>query len=80
MREDMAKIIVERPRGGGGIKTPKGRLRRLHQLPMEEWHWKESMRRHWSGSRCTKWLNENLAPLRRFQKAVEQKRDRGGVE
>ncbi len=64
MRKDMAKIIVERPRGGGGYKTPKGSLRALQRMPMDEWPTKEGMQRHWS--RNPKWLNENLAPLRRF--------------
>ena len=64
MRKDMAKVIVERPRYGGGIKTPRGSLRRLHRVPMEDWHAKESMRECWNG--CRKHLNENLTPLRRF--------------
>ena len=64
MREDMAKIIVERPRGGGGFKTPKGSVRRWQGVPMEEWQTHEGMKRPWKGS--PKWLSENLAPLRRF--------------
>jgi hypothetical protein len=60
----MAKIIVERPRHGGGFKTPKGWCKTLQGLPMEEWHSTESMRRPWRVGR--KGFNENLAPLCRF--------------
>jgi hypothetical protein len=60
MREDMAKVIVERPR----IKpynNRKGRRLELEDLPAHE-----GMRRGhaWRGER--KQLNENLAPLRRY--------------
>ena len=61
MREDMAKVIVERPRVGGA-STKKGRP----PQDADMWVSKEGMRaphvRHWGG----KELNENLAPLRRF--------------
>ena len=60
MRDDMSKVIVERPRRGGGL-TRKGRARPLEELPFGE-----GMRsphvRHYGG----KELNENLAPLRRY--------------
>jgi hypothetical protein len=57
MRNDMAKVIVERPRGGwdGGHKKPRGDL---DCLPT-----KVGMKREIIGR---KYLNENLAPLRRF--------------
>ncbi len=60
MREDMARLIVERPR----IKpfsNRKGRSQKLEDLPTHE-----GMRRGcaWRGDR--KELNENLAPLRRY--------------
>jgi hypothetical protein len=60
MREDMARVIVERPR----IKpfsNRKGRRHKLEDLPTYE-----GMRRGcaWRGDR--KQLNENLAPLRRY--------------
>ena len=60
MREDMAKVIVERPR----IKPRncrKGRAQAFESLPAHE-----GMRRGhaWRGER--KELNENLAPLRRY--------------
>ena len=62
MRADMAKVIVERPRRGGGWSHKKGKQYVDSDLLVS----KEGMRaphvRHWGG----KELNENLAPLRRF--------------
>jgi hypothetical protein len=60
----MAKVIVERPRLGGGVRTPKGILRRWQRVPLGDRPVKQGMRRPWSNNR--KSLNENLAPLRRF--------------
>lgn len=61
MREDMAKVIVERPRRGGYASKGGKRVQDVDLLPSTE-----GMRaphvRHWGG----KELNENLAPLRRF--------------
>jgi hypothetical protein len=65
MREDMAKVIVERPRHGGGIRYPR---------PEKNWREggevsdvrHEGMRRPWLRKCCAKGLNENLAPLRRY--------------
>jgi hypothetical protein len=60
MREDMAQVIVERPR----IKpynNRKGRRRALDNLPKHE-----GMRRGHAERGDTKRLNENLAPLRRY--------------
>jgi hypothetical protein len=62
MREDMAKIIVERPRHNSG--RAKGRVRKLQRIPLEEQPLFEGIGRKWSGR--SKSLNENLAPLRRF--------------
>ncbi|MFO1061526.1 MAG: hypothetical protein U1E53_31725 [Dongiaceae bacterium] len=59
MRADMAKIIVERPRRGGG--PGKGR-----PLPLEERPAHEGMRRRHALRGQTKSLNENLSPLRRY--------------
>jgi hypothetical protein len=60
----MAKVIVERPRLGDRSRSAASNVTRLHQRPIDEWHRREGMgtryRRH------TRWLNENLAPLRRF--------------
>ena len=60
MREDMSRVIVERPRLGGH-RTRKGRARALDDLPKQE-----GMRRAHLHSGDWKTLNENLAPLRRF--------------
>ena len=60
MREDMAQVIVERPR----IKpfsNRKGRRQALDDLPKHE-----GMRRGNAERGDTKRLNENLAPLRRY--------------
>src|SRR5258708_5901133 len=64
MREDMAKILVERPRLGGGIKFPRSSLKGYRRVSIEELPKRESIERPWSNWR--KSLNENLAPLRRF--------------
>jgi hypothetical protein len=60
MRDDMAKVLVERPRIKA-FKARKGRRQNLDDLPAHE-----GMRRGhaWRGDR--KELNENLAPLRRY--------------
>ena len=60
MREDMAQVIVERPR----IKpfnSRKGRRQALDDLPTHE-----GMRRAQALRGDRKQLNENLAPLRRY--------------
>src|SRR3954454_22265305 len=66
MREDMAKLIVERPRLGGGAKYPRN-ASFWQRTPPHEWPNRESIKKHWDawgGGR--KSLNENLAPLRRY--------------
>ena len=60
MREDMAQVIVERPRIKP-FKTRKGRRVALDELPQHE-----GMRRGHAERGDTKQLNENLAPLRRY--------------
>jgi hypothetical protein len=60
MREDMHEVLLERPRGGWrGRRGRKGRTPRDPDL----WPRFESTSRNRGG---TKWLSENLAPLRRF--------------
>ena len=59
MRKDMARVIVERPRLGGGGR--KGRSVALEDLPQ-----KQGMRRPHREHGTWKTLNENLAPLRRL--------------
>ncbi|MGE0424401.1 MAG: hypothetical protein AB7O88_19220 [Reyranellaceae bacterium] len=60
MREDMSRVIVERPRKGGKFER-KGRAKALDDLPT-----KVGMRRFHAEIGNAKWLNENLAPLRRY--------------
>ncbi len=61
MRNDMAKVIVERPRVGGE-KVTKGRTPRdLENLPA-----RKGLRRAVQEAGDWKELNENLAPLRRY--------------
>lgn len=57
MREDMAKVIVTRPRVGGSWSKA-----RRDPAPDEQPH-RESMRARW---KSRKHLNETLSPLRRF--------------
>jgi hypothetical protein len=62
MREDMFKVIVERPRKGGfGGELRAPRLHAESDVPA-----RESIK---SRHRDRKWLNENLAPLRRWLEA-----------
>src|ERR1043165_4004134 len=60
MREDMSRVIVERPRIIEGIAR-KGRARDPEELPLQQgMHRSQRERGGW------KMLNENLAPLSRF--------------
>ena len=62
MREDMAKVIVERPRQGGGYARDRGKLK---NVALEDQPKNEPMKyRH-----GTKQLNENLKPLYRWLEA-----------
>ena len=60
MREDMSRVIVERPRLGGD-RGRKGRSVSSDDLPKQE-----GMRRKHVLSGDCKVLNENLSPLRRY--------------
>jgi hypothetical protein len=64
MRSDMAKVIVERPRGGQRLKSPKGYHRRLQRIAPEDQLKRESITRPWVNS--GKWLSERLGPLRKY--------------
>src|SRR5688572_30014619 len=66
MREDMAKVIVERPRKRGGLKYPRGSVRGVDRMPLDDWPKRRGIRRPWQERHAEKFLNENLAPLRRF--------------
>src|SRR5574337_51330 len=61
MRRDMFKVIVERPRRGGWSDI-KGRS---HEIDFEEAPTQEKIRPTGPGA-SRKYLNENLAPLKRF--------------
>jgi hypothetical protein len=61
MRKDMAKVIVERPRLGGGRSKP-GRSR----IVLDDDGAPTAAREPARKPQRTKGLNENLAPLRRF--------------
>jgi hypothetical protein len=61
MRHDMFELIIERPRGGSG-RSPKGRARQRARSHPDLAPSREPM----SIGRGSKWLNENLAPLKRF--------------
>jgi hypothetical protein len=58
MRSDMSKVIVERPRRGGGHDRKRRPAREFDDMPS-----KQSMKR---GHFDLKDLNENLAPLKRY--------------
>lgn len=58
MRDDFAKLLVERPRLGGKMER-KGRTRHHSELPKQE-----GIKKRYGYN--TKNLNENLSPLRRF--------------
>jgi hypothetical protein len=60
MREDMARVIVERPRLKA-FNNRKGRRQELEDMPAHE-----GMRRSRALRGDRKQLNENLAPLRRY--------------
>src|SRR4051812_29056576 len=67
MRHDMAKVIVERPRHGGGAKYPRAAFRSDSHRQMEDHPRRTSAKRPWMEfGRGQKHLNENLAPLRRY--------------
>ncbi|HIC80048.1 MAG TPA: hypothetical protein EYP07_03670 [Kiloniellaceae bacterium] len=62
MREDMFKVIVERPRRGARFRHRRTRLAGPDDLPT-----KIGVKRHLEVTRTrSKGLNENLAPLRRY--------------
>jgi len=62
MRSDMAKVIVERARVGGGCK-PKDRRERQRMTEREEMPYREKIRHALSRHYNRKQLNENLRPL-----------------
>lgn len=59
------KIVIERPRHGGGIKTPPGYKKR-GQKDNNEGRMRESLRRPWREGNCAKHFSDHLGPLRRL--------------
>src|SRR5687767_8669402 len=70
MRDDMAKLIVERPRYGGGVKYPRAavRGRSRYGAPPDGLPRRQGIRKPWRlfAAGAEKHFNENLAPLHRF--------------
>jgi hypothetical protein len=62
MRWDMYEVIIERPRGGGSWGDRGRRAEMRYRADPETAPQGEPISR----GRGSKWLNENLAPLRRF--------------
>ncbi len=67
MRSDMFEVIIERPRGGGGWGRDWPRIS-WRQLELDDDGLRDGgpKRRRMGPRRRSKWLSENLAPLRRF--------------
>lgn len=63
MRDDMARVFIERPRwnSAGVGRTDRKEWQRT---PIEEWPKRQGMKRRWRGG--TKGLTDLLGPLRRF--------------
>ena len=59
------EIVIERPRSGGGLKTPPGYKKRL-QKSNYEGRTRESLRRPWRETRFAKQFSDHLGPLRRL--------------
>lgn len=65
MRQDMAKVIVERPRYGSRLPSRKKGYRKFEQsTPVEDLPKNEPMLGRWKGRQ--RMLNEHLGPMRRF--------------
>jgi len=65
MRPDFPKVIVERPRYGGGISDPKGYKKDL-QGDWDELAKREKIRQKWMKSPSYKEFSERLGPLKRY--------------
>lgn len=66
MRKDMPKVITERPRVFGGIKSPKGSKKLFAKTPLDEQPKREKIRQKWHQSWQTKEFSERLGPLYRW--------------
>lgn len=71
MRPDMGKVITERPRSGGRVKTPKGSKRRDQQYDLEDQPKREKIRQKWHNSNGgSKQSTDVLGPLRGYVLSV----------
>lgn len=65
MRDDMAKVIIDRPRYGHRDRPrKKGYRKYVQQTGLEQLPQRETMLGRWHGKR--RYFNDHLAPLRRF--------------
>src|SRR5207248_1341270 len=66
MRSDMKKVVTERPRSGGGVKTPKGEKRAWQRHALDELPKREQIRAKWDRGPGGKVFTDVLGPLYRF--------------
>jgi hypothetical protein len=66
MRSDMKKVVTERPRSGGGVKTPKGEKRIWQHYTEDELPKRERIRAKWERSYGAKNFTDVLGPLYRY--------------
>ncbi|MBM4073493.1 MAG: hypothetical protein FJ271_31910 [Planctomycetes bacterium] len=66
MRSDMKKVLTERPRAGGGVKSPKGEKRQWQRCAAEDYPKSEKIQAKWTRSRSEKVFTDVLGPLYRF--------------
>jgi hypothetical protein len=73
MREDMDRVIIERPRARGGARRPKGERKELRrQLSQEDTpvKKKQPLRDRWLGQLCRKEFTDLLGPLKNYAQSV----------
>lgn len=66
MRSDMKKVVTERPRGGGGVKSPKGEKRSWQRHGIDELPKREQIRAKWVRTNGGKHFTDVLGPLYHF--------------
>ena len=64
------KIVIERPRRGGGLKSPPGAKKAIQKYGLEG-RKRESLRRSWNESGHTKSFSDHLGPLYRWLRSKE---------